>query len=475
MKLSRQSVTILVAMLWIAATAAAQAPAPKQAPSALSAMSQSFEALAERVSPAVVQVVTAGFGAAEGPAGPGTAVVAPQSGAGSGVIVDPAGYIVTNSHVVEGARRVEVLLAAMPADKAKWRSILKPRGKLVPAQIVGVDRETDLAVLKIQEEGLSTLEWGNSDDVRQGQLVMAFGSPLGLENSVTLGVVSSVARQLRPDDPMIYIQTDAPINPGNSGGPLVDTEGRVVGINTLILSQSGGSEGIGLAAPSNIVRHVFEEIRKQGRVRRGQIGVEAQTVTPLLAAGLGLPQDWGVILADVTPRGPADVAGLKIGDLVLTLEDKLMENARQLDVNLYTQPVGSIVTLQIQRGTERFSKQVAVLERPNDPDRLADLIGRETQPVPKLGILAVKLDGRIAQILPPPRKLSGVVAISLLAEAPLAGQYFLPGDIIYAVNQEPVADVESLDAALAKRKTGEVIVMQVERQQKLRFVAFKMP
>ena len=139
--------------------------------------------------------------------------------------------------------------------------------------------------------------------------MLAFGSPLGLDSSVTLGVVSAVARQLEPDDPMIYIQTDASINPGNSGGPLVDTDGRVVGINTLILSQSGGNEGLGFAAPSNIVRNIFEQVRKYGRVRRGEIGVRAQTITPSLAEGLQLPRNWGVVLGDVNPDGPAAKAG----------------------------------------------------------------------------------------------------------------------------------------------------------------------
>ena len=150
-------------------------------------------------------------------------------------------------------------------------------------------------MLKIRERELPFVTLGDSDELRKGQLVMAFGNPFGLENSVTLGVVSAVGRQLQPEDPMVYIQTDAPINPGNSGGPLVDARGRLVGINTFIFSQSGGSEGIGFAVPSNIVKYVFTQIRESGRVARGEIGVHAQTITPTLAAGLGLPQPWGVI------------------------------------------------------------------------------------------------------------------------------------------------------------------------------------
>ena len=164
---------------------------------------------------------------------------------------------------------------------------MRPPGRTLDATIVGIDRETDLAVLKVDAKGLPALPLGDSDHLRQGNLVLAFGSPLGLENSVTLGVVSAVGRQRAPEDPMVYVQTDAPINPGNSGGPLVDTSGRVIGINTHILSQSGGSEGIGFAVPSNIVRTVFEQLRTTGRVRRGTLGVLTQTITPVMAQGLG--------------------------------------------------------------------------------------------------------------------------------------------------------------------------------------------
>src|SRR5262249_41647287 len=155
-----------------------------------------------------------------------------------------------------------------------------------------------------------------------------FGSPLGLNNSVSLGIISAVARQLEPESPMIYLQTDASINPGSSGGPLVDVRGRIVGISTFIASHAGGNEGLGFAAPSNIVRNIFEQIRKGGGVRGGDMGVRAQTVTPVLAAGLNLARDRGVVLADVTPGGPAALAGLLPGDLVLTLDEKPMENGR---------------------------------------------------------------------------------------------------------------------------------------------------
>jgi serine protease Do len=201
--------------------------------------------------------------------------------------------------------------------------------------------------------------------------VLAFGSPFGLHNSVSLGVVSAVARQLEPESPMIYVQTDASINPGSSGGPLVDVSGRIVGINTLIVSQAGGNEGLGFAAPSNIVRTVYEQIKKNGRVRRGDIGVRAQTVTAVMALGLKLERDHGAILSDIMPGSPAARVGLKPGDLVLTLDGKPMDNGRQFLVGLYRHMVGDVVSLEILRDGRVLETSVAVSERQDPFDDLS--------------------------------------------------------------------------------------------------------
>ena len=272
-------------------------PASPEAQSAktpsLQELSASLQTLAQKVSPSVVQIFVTVYSLPDEVDRDATGDPELERGSGSGVIVDPDGYIVTNAHVVENATRIEVELPLAATGGDPGKSILKRRGRTLGAQLVAVDQETDIAVLKIEARALPVLAFGDSDTLRAGQLVLALGSPLGLSSSVTMGVVSAVARQLAPEDPMIYIQTDAPINPGNSGGALVDTEGRLVGINTMILSQSGGNEGIGFAAPSNIVRNVFNQIRKYGRVRRGEIGVNSQTVTPLLAEALGLADDAG--------------------------------------------------------------------------------------------------------------------------------------------------------------------------------------
>ncbi len=220
-------------------------------------------------------------------------------------------------------------------------------------------------------------------------MVLALGSPFGLENSVSLGVVSAVARQLEPEDPAIYLQTDAPINPGNSGGPLLNSRGQVIGINTAIASRIRGQRGRRVCR-SRATSCATSSSRSgpDGRVRRGEIGVHAQTITPELAAGLKLAQPYGVILADVMPGGPAAQAGLRQGDVVVSLDGKPMENGRQLEVNLYRRRAGEQVTLEVRRGNERRSFQVAVVDRRDDVDRFADRVTPEKNLVAPLGILA---------------------------------------------------------------------------------------
>ncbi|MCZ6485279.1 MAG: trypsin-like peptidase domain-containing protein [Acidobacteria bacterium] len=437
---------------------------------ALAHLSSSLEALSQRIGPAVVQIFTTGYRPVSGGANSG--LLSKRRSGGSGVILDREGYIVTNAHVVEGAQRVQVLLTVSLPSVPERASILKPRGKMVEAQIVGIDRETDLAVLKIPERDLPFVELGDSDEVKQGQLVLAFGSPLGLENSVTLGVVSSVARQLRPEDPVVYIQTDAPINPGNSGGPLINANGKAVGINTFILSQSGGNEGLGFAVPSNIVKYVFKQIRKTGRVGRGQIGVHPQTVTPTLAAGLGLSQEWGVVLGDVFPWGPANMAGLKVGDLILSLDGKVMENGRQFDVNLYRR-AGDMVTVELLRGSQKLFFRVPVVERKDGFASLAGMVTPDNNLVPELGILGLDIDSKIAKVLSPPRKLGGVLVAARSVDSPYWQEAFLPGDVIYAINEKAVTSLAGLRVIVSHLKTGDPVVAQVQRRGTLGFIAFE--
>lgn len=449
--------------------AAAQAPAP---PSLLD-LSQSLQRLATRVSPSVVQIFVTGYAAPDKDDQIASGEPALERSSGSGVIVDPDGYIVTNAHVVENATRIEVELPFEASGGTPGRSIVKRRGRSVGARIVAVDQETDIAVLRVEARGLPALPFGDSDTLRPGQLVLAFGSPLGLDSSVTMGVVSAVARQLTPDDPMIYVQTDASINPGNSGGALVDAQGALVGINTLIYSQSGGSEGISFAAPSNIVRNVFLQIRKTGRVRRGEIGVNAQTVTPLMAEALGLPFDAGVILADVPPGSPAAKAGLLPGDVVLTLDGKEMENGRQFRINVYARGAGELVTLEVRRGERTLSVKVPVGERDTASLRLEELIGPQ-QPIAALGIVALELTPAIAELLPPVRRSTGAVVARVGPQAPYSQQgTLLPGDVIYALNGSPIEGAEALKSAISALKPGTPAVLHLERDQTLMYLAFR--
>jgi serine protease Do len=431
----------------------------------LAALSDSLREVAERVGPAVVEVSTTGFTAS---GSPGETLLVRQRGTGSGVVLAPDGYIVTNAHVVQGARRVSVMLPS--PRRSGDGSILPPRGEAVGAVVVGTDRETDLAVLKVETGGLPVVELGDSDALRQGELVLAFGSPLGLEQSVTLGIVSSVARQLEPDAPMIYIQTDAPINPGNSGGALVDSRGRLVGINTLIASQSGGNEGVGFAAPSNIVRAVFEQIRETGRVRRGEIGLRTQTITPVLGRALGLRRDHGVLVRDVIAGSAAATAGLEIGDVILSLDGKPMENARQLEVNLYRRPVGSGLPLEVLRGDRTLRFVPVVAERPGDPANIAALVTPQRNLLPRLGVLALDLDARILELMPRLRARAGVVVAAGKADAPFEGEALEPGDVIYTLNGEPVLTVEALRSRLRGLESADPVVLQVERDGELLYV-----
>jgi serine protease Do len=441
---------------------------------AIESLSSSLEALSQRVNRSVVKIVTTGYGLSEDSDSGNASLLTRQRATGSGIILTPDGYIVTNAHVIQGARRIRVQLPVSERAARRSSSVTKPAGTVLDAKIVGQDRETDVAVLKIDATDLPHLDLGDSRELRQGQLVMAFGSPLGLQNSASLGVVSAIARQLKEDSPMIYIQTDASINPGNSGGPLVDMSGRVVGLNTMILSQSGGSEGIGFAIPSDTLRNVYTQIRKEGHVHRGQIGANVETITPLLAAGLGLTQDWGVLVADATPDGPADKSGVKPGDVVLSLDGKPMENARQLQVNLWRFPVGDKVSLEVLRGADRLTMDVPVTAQDDDPQRFADLVNPEKNLIPKLGILGVEIDRKLAPILPDLRKQYGIVVAARAAESDGLDVDLRPGDVIYAINTEPTSTIASLNGALAQMKSGDAVVLQVERDGQLMYVSFEM-
>jgi serine protease Do len=435
----------------------------------LGRLSNSIEGLTRRVNPAVVEIIATGYGVVD-QEGRRAGLLARKVSGGSGVIVDPSGYVITNAHVIEGAEDIRVGLTLTAEEAARQASVLKTGGAMLDATLVGWDEETDLAVLKIEGGTFTALPLGDSEDLSPGRIVFAFGSPLGLENSVSMGVVSAVARQLKPDAPMIYIQTDAAINPGNSGGPLVDLGGNIVGINTMIYSQSGGNEGIGFAAPSHIVRTVYERIRRDGKMRRATIGVRSQTITPDLARGLGLSTERGVILADVYPRGPAAVAGLLVGDIVLALDGKPLENGRQFDVNIYLKEIGSTAEVEYLRGGNRKRVRVDLIERRDGNDRFSQLPSLQESIIPELAIVAVPLEGEILKAMPPLRGDAGVVVAAETPGTALATSDLRAGDVIYALNLIKLRSVDDLRQALAPFRPGDPIVLQVERGGRLRYL-----
>ena len=446
---------------------------PAEPPPVLQQLNSAIEQLTARISPAVVQILVTGYGPLEENNHGQTALITREHAIGSGVIVDPDGYIITNAHVVEGAQRIHVALAV---PSVNFPDQIAPAGKqrIVEARLIGLHKETDLALIKIDQTGLPTLSLGNRRPVHQGQLVFALGSPEGLENSVTMGVVSSVARQADPSRPMVYIQTDAPINPGNSGGPLVDTDGYVVGINTFILSAAGGSEGLGFAIPARIVHFVYENLRKYGHVHRIEVKAGAQTITGSLAKGLGLAQNWGVVIDDVTPGGPAEAAGLKVGDIIVRADGRLIGTLPAFTAALYLHPLDEVIKLEVLRGTERKTLFIPALEMKDPMDALPDLVNSRDSLVARLGVLALGLNDQVRSMLGTLRNPSGVVVVARVADVMSSATGLETGDVIHSVNQVSIDSLSSLRAALTQIKPHDPVVLQVERAGGFQWLAFDM-
>ncbi len=441
------------------------------AAAALMQLNNALEGLAAKVSPAVVQILVTGYGPLHEENRTQTALIVRQNAVGSGVIVDSSGYIMTNAHVVEGAQRIRVALP-LPGDSG--RAIPVGKRHILEARLIGVHKETDLALLKIDEKDLPTLPLLVQPRPRVGQLVFAIGSPEGLQNSVTMGVVSAVARQPDPEKALTYIQTDAPINPGNSGGPLVDMNGSVLGINTFILSTGGGSEGLGFAIPARIVDFVYHSLRKYGHVHRVEIGAVAQEITPTIADGLHLSQRWGVIIADVKPDGPAAAAGLQVQDIVLTADDRRIETLPALSSALYLHRLDKVLKLEILRGDERKTLYVPAIEARDPMDQLFDAADPEKSLVPRLGILAVDITGDLRNQIGTLRIPGGVVVLGRAADLITPDTGLQTGDVIHAVNTTPITSMDALRAAIRSLKTGDPVVLQVERSDGLSYLGFEM-
>jgi serine protease Do len=453
-----------------AKTAAAEATEPL---GILPQLNNALESLAARVSPAVVQILVTGYGPLKEEDRSETALIVRQHAVGSGVIVDSHGYIMTNAHVVEGAQRIRVALPLPVGDSAGQAPVGKRR--ILEARLLGQHKETDLALLKIDETDLPTLPLLSKERPHVGQLVFAIGSPEGLQNSVTMGVISALARQADSTKPLTYIQTDAPINPGNSGGPLVDMNGAVVGINTFILSQGGGSEGLGFAIPARVVDFVYHSLRAYGHVHRVEIGAGAQEITPDLAEGLQLPQHWGVVVTDVKPDGPAAAAGLKIQDIILTADDRRIETLPSLTAALYLHRIDEVVKLEVLRGKEKKILYVPAIEKRDQMDQMLDAVNPENSLIARLGVLAIDLTPELsAQLGSALRIPSGVVVVGRAADLILPDSGLQTGDIIHQLNITPIDSTDTLRAALNALKSGDPVVLQVERDGGLLYVSFEL-
>ncbi|NWG26051.1 MAG: DegQ family serine endoprotease [Pseudorhodoplanes sp.] len=452
----------MFAALAVAALAGLAQAQERIVPSTQSQIQLSFAPIVKRVAPGVVNVYAARVVESRHPLlddpvfrrffgipGGGSRENV-QRALGSGVIVHPSGLIVTNNHVIENASEVKVSLS----DKRE-----------LEAEIVLKDPRTDLAVLRIKEprESFRALEFANSDEVQVGDIVLAIGNPFGVGQTVTQGIVSAVARtQVGITDYQFFIQTDAAINPGNSGGALVDSQGRLVGINTAIFSRSGGSLGIGFAIPSNMVRVVVASAAGGGKaVQRPWLGAKLQLVTPDIADSLGLKRPVGVLVASVAPGGPAARAGLKTGDLIVSVDGQLVDDPNAFDYRFGTKPLGGIARIGLLRGGREVSVSVALQTAPDLPREELVIMSRS----PFLGATVSNLSPALAEELRIDASVEGVVITDPGDGSTAQAVGFQRGDVIVSVNNQKIVRTRDLErlAALPQR-IWRIVILRGGRQ-----------
>jgi len=446
----------------------AAAPASKSPEIAM--VPSNFSELAERVRPGVVniQVVkkvrNVGFGSRDfsgnpfgedspfgdffGPFSRGNPAPAPeQRGVGSGFIMSTDGYIVTNNHVVEDADQIKVKLA---------------NGKEYDGKIIGRDPKTDLALVKIDgASDLHALPLGNSDELKVGSWVVAIGSPFGLEQTVTAGIVSAKGRVIGSGPYDNFIQTDASINPGNSGGPLINTKGEVVGINTAILAQG---KGIGFAIPVNMAKDIAPQLQEKGHVTRGWFGVSIQEMTPELAKSFGLKDGKGALVAQVLPGSPAEKAGIEQGDVIVEFDGKAVAESKDLPQIVASTPVGKSVNVKLWRGGKALDREVKVSE-------MEENVAVNKSPARKtLGISVQNVTPEMARRLRLKAE-SGVVVTQVESGSPAADAGIQSGDIIREVNRKPVKDADDLLQKIEQAKDQNSILLLVQRGQNNLFAA----
>jgi serine protease Do len=373
---------------------------------------------------------------------------------GSGVIVSPDGIVITNNHVVEEAAEVQVYLAD---------------GREIDAKLVGTDPATDLAVLKIDGHDFPTIPFGNSDSADIGDVVLALGNPFGLGQTVTMGIISAKGRaNVGLVDYEDFIQTDAAINPGNSGGPLVNINGKLIGINTAIASRSGGFQGIGFAVPSNMAFNVMTSLLKEGKVVRGWLGVTIQNVTQDLAKAMGFSTSSGALVGDVVADSPADKAGLKSGDLITAVDGKTIKSTSQLRNYIAESAPGTIARVTILRDGKEQTLDVTLGEMPSE---IAAGTGKSAESE-LLGFTVAPLTDEIRNDLGLDQQVHGVVVASVNQGSPAYMAGVRQGDVIQSVNRQPVESPHDFYQIVEQKKKGDSLLLSVYRGNGTFFIAF---
>ncbi|HYM37486.1 MAG TPA: DegQ family serine endoprotease [Nitrospiraceae bacterium] len=457
-----------------AAPSAAAAPAP-------GLPAQGFADVAQAVTPAVVNIVASRpqgrdpreqmqeffnfpfpFGPQgpkefRGPRAPHDAPEPHGSGQGSGVIVTPDGYVLTNNHVVDSAKELTVTLP----DKREFKG-----------KIVGTDPKTDLAVVKIDGRDLPYVPWGDSARLRVGDYVLAVGNPFGLNSTVTLGIVSALGRgRMGITQYEDFIQTDAAINPGNSGGALVNTKGELVGINTAIFSRSGGNEGVGFAVPTSLGKTVFESLARTGKVVRGYLGVGIQDVTKELAKSFGLKEAKGALVSDVNENSPAEQGGLKSGDIIMSYQGSPVSDGVTLQRLVAKTPIGTKATVGVIRDGRDKDIAITVGELP-EPAKIAKADGGAGEQA-LAGVAVQDLDRETARELGLAGKIRGVVVVSVEPDSGVEQAGLQPGDVIREINRQPVKSVKDYEKAASHLKKGDQVLMLINRRGASLFLSAK--
>ena len=432
----------------------------------------SFADIAKKLSPSVVnikvvkKVENVGFASPDIPEGPfhdffekffqGMPQNAPapkiQKGMGSGVIISKDGYVLTNNHVVDGAKEVIITLA----DQKEYKG-----------RIIGTDRQTDVAVVKIDaQESFPASTLGNSDALKVGDWVVAIGNPFGLDRTVTAGIVSAKGRVIGAGPYDNFIQTDASINPGNSGGPLLNMHGDVVGINTAIVAQG---QGIGFAIPVNLVKPLIPQLETKGKVTRGFLGVSIQPITPALAKSLNLPDQKGALVADVNPDTPAAKAGIKRGDVIVAFNGKEVADSQSLPAIVAASPVDQEATVTVKRNGDTLQLPVKIGELPSQKADNANPAGAVQPAREKWGLQLRDLNPQIADQL----RLQadqGVVVVGVQPGSRAAESGVLRGDVILEVNRQPVSSVSDMLAKINGAKDKDQLLLLVQRQNGKLFI-----